>query len=271
MAKEKKQEPRAITPWDKLDPVLVKDLRPIKLRERAHALVRVVDLAYTELMEILCRVQENEYFYDWGYNTMVEWVEQDLGFKKRKAHYLMNIWRSLVVEAGVEKEAIEEVEWTKLRAISRAVSDGVVKPSEAKDLVREAKTEKREEVERKLNQRREESGGGARTSVKQVQAILNPDQYDVWLKTLQKMKRRAGNDDLAVGAVIEMLCLNVLYEDIDKSEDQLAFWIRALERAYPKHHVVVVKGDRAADYLEKAIKKLQEELELKEVPPEIKK
>ena len=60
--------------------------------------------------------------YKWyaGHETFAKFCEHQLGFRLRKAEYLMKIYH-FVVEADVSLQQVEKVHWTKLRVIAQCV------------------------------------------------------------------------------------------------------------------------------------------------------
>src|SRR5271157_4208613 len=87
------------------------------LRKRMRLLAG--DLAkYTiDLAEALLQAQETHCYLQWGFESLPEYAELELGLKPRKSQYLARIAR-VCRDAGVARADYERVEITKLRSIT---------------------------------------------------------------------------------------------------------------------------------------------------------
>lgn len=90
---------------------------------KIKSLLDVVDTNYLDIGRLLWRVNEKNLYQLGNYESFDEYVENELGFKRRKAKYLVSIWKRLRAELGVKKEKIEKVGWTKAKVILPVVNE----------------------------------------------------------------------------------------------------------------------------------------------------
>ncbi len=84
------------------------------------------DQALREIAKLLFTVYQRSLFTRWGFKNFQEYVEADLGFKYRKANYLVNIW-SWYTE-NVHREDVmdaiwNEIGWTKAKELVGVITD----------------------------------------------------------------------------------------------------------------------------------------------------
>lgn len=88
--------------------------------------IQKTDQALREIAKLLFAVYQRSLFTRWGFKNFQEYVEADLGFKYRKANYLVNIW-SWYTE-NVHREDImdaiwNEVGWSKAKELVGVIND----------------------------------------------------------------------------------------------------------------------------------------------------
>jgi hypothetical protein len=95
--------------------------RKNKVRKRIVELKKLVEDSYFEIGELLYEVFYAGYWKGWEYESFKQYVMDELGFHERKAQYLINIYKNLVVKAQVEPEKLEGVGWSKAKEIATVV------------------------------------------------------------------------------------------------------------------------------------------------------
>lgn len=103
-----------------------------KLEKEALRLKKNAEKDYLELAECLARIRdefgkaksEKSSKKDLGHPSFEVWAETVLGWKRRKAMYILGIWDNMYVKAGISKKQIEEIEWSKAAELSRLAKDG---------------------------------------------------------------------------------------------------------------------------------------------------
>ncbi len=88
------------------------------VRAEIKGLNELVTSSTFDLAERLAEVKGAGYYGSWGYQTFLDYVEQELDMKPRRAHYLVRIY-NIMKQLGVPRETYETVSITKLREIVR--------------------------------------------------------------------------------------------------------------------------------------------------------
>ena len=88
--------------------------------------IQRTDQALREIAKLLFAVYQRSLFTRWGFKNFQEYVEADLGFKYRKANYLVNIW-SWYTE-NVHREDVmdavwNEIGWSKAKELVGVIND----------------------------------------------------------------------------------------------------------------------------------------------------
>ena len=91
--------------------------RPDAVRSAAVASLQITDRLGLMQGQLLCEIQEQRYFTSWGFRSFEEYIEGELKFKRRKAYYLINIYRKFVVELELDKIALLDLEWSKAKEL----------------------------------------------------------------------------------------------------------------------------------------------------------
>ncbi len=87
------------------------------LRKRMGVLAKDLSRNTFDIAELSFEMQEHGYFHEWGYTSLAEYSEQELGIKSRKIQYLARIVK-VCRECGVPRKDYEPVGVTKLREIT---------------------------------------------------------------------------------------------------------------------------------------------------------
>ena len=116
--------------------------RPIWVLARVDALVQVVKESYVELTELLWEVKTKEYFRrakdkdGENYDRFQDWVQDQLGWKDRKADYFVSIHEKLTL-AGAPKAALATIEWSKASQLT-ALPEGERQPGKIEVWIKKA-------------------------------------------------------------------------------------------------------------------------------------
>ncbi|MGW8177572.1 MAG: hypothetical protein ACWGQW_02085 [bacterium] len=114
----------------------VETMTKVKALRLVGTLMDDIDHNYFRLGGIFNLIQENPSWYEEkGFDAFFPFVEENYGLKKRKAQYLMQIYRNLV-EAKIPWEKIKGLSWSKLISLSRILTTDNVDEwvEKAKDL-----------------------------------------------------------------------------------------------------------------------------------------
>lgn len=92
--------------------------RSATVRKTLQSLASYSNANLLDMAELLYEAQQNNYCHTWGYPSLPEFAEKELGMKPRRAQYLSRI--VLVYKAvGLERKNVEHVHISKLREIAR--------------------------------------------------------------------------------------------------------------------------------------------------------
>ena len=104
--------------------------------------------------ELLYEVTRHKHWRDWEvadaefeekrrYNSFEEYVETELGFKRRKAYDLIDIYRTFIVDLELPVDRLKQISWSKARLVTKVVNNDNVEDvlKEIEDMtVREVKS-----------------------------------------------------------------------------------------------------------------------------------
>jgi hypothetical protein len=108
------------------------------------AIIHRMRSAWADLAERLYHFSERRHWRALGYRSFEQWLASpEIDLSRREVFYLIEAWRELVVERGVEPKRLERVQVSKVRDVLPAVRRGVVTPDEA---LSDAETLSREDL-----------------------------------------------------------------------------------------------------------------------------
>jgi len=142
------------------------------------------------------------------YPDFWEFVEQEIGLRKRKAQTLMQCYDALV-ECGVKWAEAEKVGWTKLRVVAR-----VIKPDNYREWLKTAAEMSRHDLEQIVREALDpgEQGSGRAsgdsTPIKKLSFSVHEDQVETIEEAIKQAKARAETE--FDGQALELICLEFL-------------------------------------------------------------
>lgn len=92
--------------------------RKNKVRKRIVDLKKMVEDSYFEIGQLLYETFYAGYWKDWEFESFKQYVMDELGFHERKAQYLINIYKNLVIKAEISPEKLEGIGWSKAKEIA---------------------------------------------------------------------------------------------------------------------------------------------------------
>jgi len=75
------------------------------------------------LSQRLYEVHEDKLYEELGHESFNDYAEERLGVQKRKALYLVSIWRSIIVKAGMPVKDLRRIPWAKAKEIARVIDE----------------------------------------------------------------------------------------------------------------------------------------------------
>jgi hypothetical protein len=97
--------------------------RAAHVRRNLMAMVSNLSTNTFDLALLLHEARENNYPTAWGFSSLAEYAEKELGLKKRKAEYLTRIVK-VMQAVGLKREQYEAAGTSKLREITRLDPEG---------------------------------------------------------------------------------------------------------------------------------------------------
>jgi hypothetical protein len=97
--------------------------RAASVRKNLVAMVANLSTNTFDLAELLFEAKENDYAATWGFDSLAEYAERELGLKKRKSEYLTRIVK-VAKATGLTRPQFEPCGVSKLREITRLDPEG---------------------------------------------------------------------------------------------------------------------------------------------------
>jgi len=186
----------------------VDGLSESEVRRRAVQLKERVEEAYFELAGLLYRVSTKEMFRKWGFERFEDYIEAEMGFKGRKAYYLISLYEHFCVKHKDNPEMIKGVSEIGFEKAKELV--GVATPKNIKKLVALAETSNvfqfREHVKKEA---------GVIPQVEEVfrsSFVLYRDQHQSVMEAIE-MAKKMGQTDKPSHA-LSLICLHFVSNNI---------------------------------------------------------
>lgn len=91
--------------------------RAASVRRNLRSLVSGLNTNTFDLAALLFEAREGNYFSAWGFSSLAEYAQKELGLKQRKAEYLTRIMK-VTKAVGLKREQVEQAGISKLRDIT---------------------------------------------------------------------------------------------------------------------------------------------------------
>ena len=189
-------------------PDLISDLvHGIESLEKQDAIARLIELedaheqTYFEIGGLLSVMQKEKWFDPFA--SLDEWVENNTAMKRSKAWALIQIYDA-IVESGVAWAHVQDIGWTKLRAIARVLDE-----ESAHHWISLASNHSKKEIIKLVKQHLTASGGAAESSstATRVRSFkLREDQAKNVNAAIEKMKKWSNTTDNS--AALAAICLD---------------------------------------------------------------
>jgi hypothetical protein len=249
----------------------------IKVRRRARTIINTLDTGYMELGEILYTVWDTPVngdstrepvFQSWGFQSLADYAEQELGLHRRKAEHLRRIFADLqeLTDQGLHprlKRRIVDLGWSKTRELSR-----VLTVENAKQWVEMGENLSYPELLAAISQareaQREAEEGAEEDEVVPANPVGLPEDYKQLknmrvplfpgqLQTVESAIERAAQitNSTVRGHNLEMICTDYLATNhFGKSDDPKAAlkYIAKIERLTGKRFIVVDPDSLDVEY-----------------------
>ena len=184
----------------------LEDETPEAIRDRVKELSHTNDQLQSEMAQTLFKVWVNDLWRDWGYASFKDYVVGDAESFGRKAMYLVQVWKELVVQRNQEPKLLDQIGWSKAIGLVNLDKADPEKFSEHLAYVKKKSTSVRA-IRDLVKELKSGSGDGGSNNhlTKRLSIPLTEEQHEHIQKTIEKIK--AANDVKTDGHALDMLCL----------------------------------------------------------------
>lgn len=218
------------------------DIRRMILKQ-----ISKTDQALREIAKLLFAVYQRSLFTRWGFKNFQEYVESDLGFKYRKANYLVNIW-SWYTENVHREDVIDaiwnEIGWTKAKELV-----GVITDENADHWLQRARelsaVQLAEEARKYLQLEGGDDGSGKSSGgdgFKSMSFKLAEDQKENVDEALKLAEAMSGSDKK--GHNLDLICTNFMATNADSLARNVLDFLSTIEKQYGVMLLAVRPSDR---------------------------
>ena len=215
------------------------------IRETLKEAVSIPDKLDVMSGEMLYEVKENEYWKAWyvddpetgesrPYSTFAEYSQTELDINKRKAYYLCDIYAKFVVELGLDKEILKQLQWSKAKELVPVINAD--NWTELLDKLKGMSVKQVQDMVREMAGKppREEGATDGKDEFVRISFMLTKDQSDNVKSALEVAKSMSGSDK--PGNQLDMICLDFAAGAVDSGLDgaltKLNTVIKHVERAF---------------------------------------
>jgi hypothetical protein len=191
--------------WEGVDSTFVPTLREgmdlverkETIRSTLHKAVKIDEQINLITGELLYEVRENKYYKEWtfedeetketkNYNKFDDYCLEELGLNRRKAFYLVDIYSKFVVDLGLSREQLRELEWTKAAIIVKQIT-----AESAEEWLGRMKTMSKRQLQEYVKGLK---GEGGDTEYKRKTFKINADKYETVEQALEVMGKMQPSD-----------------------------------------------------------------------------
>ena len=241
-----------------------------KLRKQVLTLRDTIEKSYYGLGKELRRVMDGRLrdgtpvWKSWGFVSFDDYCERELGFRERKAYYLLDVFAS--VENGpFSEEDVERLGWTKAASLAPLVKKGIITQNNVSDWLDKTQGKSYQELREITSKakscaakvaseaRSEATKNGTDPDKAVAEAVgkisaesvdiqkstdtiymfrvgFHEEQWNVWQTALKKAKDITGSDKDAW--LVECIASAFLAECLNNRDDMLEVMLSRLEEAY---------------------------------------
>ncbi len=226
---------------------------------------------YLRLAGLLFQVSDSGIWEDWGHESFEDYVDGELGFRYRKAAYLISIFRVMVQELGKDASDLRGIGWTKVGMLTGGASP-VVDEENVDEWLSRARERSTTELQDDIRVARAQGeGGGDGGSSGEQDPADEPDERPQKMAFSLYGAQRA-NVELALelaqadagsekpGHLLDLICLAYCAGASAGAHetDTLEWWIGAMGTRFEVDVMAFKRGDPKA--LESQLKEALAEL-----------
>lgn len=187
---------KAVTAMEKAEVVEGEKEEAKASYRRIEELWESVERSYMDLAEELYRFRENKWYRFFTgrngepYSRFEDFVEERFNMSRRKGWYLLNVFRQLVVEAGVPKTTLKGIPFSKAREIATVVTKSNVE----KWLKKAQEKDYPELLEEVKEERRTVTVSPKGNVMKKFGALLSEDMYENVMRAIEHAVSECGKE-----------------------------------------------------------------------------
>jgi len=171
--------------------------RDVKIRDRLSEIRGIVESSYIEFSQLLREVWANAYYLKWGYETLREYAEDELGIQYRRARYFIGI-ADAVAELKLDWDDIREIGWTSMRTVLP-----VLTKDNAKSWLDRAENTSRRELQKQVQDARGAVSRGESKNIT-IKLTLSEAESSIIMSALDKAKEMISNESSSLA--MEHIC-----------------------------------------------------------------
>jgi hypothetical protein len=190
------------------------------LRDKIKDLTQNISNSYWELSLLVHQVHANKLYKTWGYKEFPEWTAAELGFQKRKAHYLVQFQEYCgkrlpqVLPPAETLSAIDQLKtigWSKALEIAK---ENVITQENYVEVLSHAQTDKIDEFISRLKliksemkeEDKEDSNETNTMKTFRKSFIMTTSQEEIITSAIEKAKKAINKDKTSDTVALEYIC-----------------------------------------------------------------
>jgi hypothetical protein len=241
------------------EPLFVDEARSGFVRKRLMELKEQVGTFYFEMTEKFYEVVEDKYYKKWGFSSFEDYCDKELGWGKRKGWYFVKFFKTLVMEAGLPKEQLRDIDWSKAAAISELPPEELNDKDVRDKWIETAKSDSASTLKSKVGavkeRRRIAREGGKVSALKPIAPEEIKEEEQLVNKTFRLYPAQLQNVELAIknsmktsgsdkeGHNIDLICTEFNVSRGEDADVKLNRMLDSINRAFGVECVAIaIKG-----------------------------
>lgn len=225
--------------------------------------IQRTDQALREIAKLLFTVYQRSLFTRWGFKNFQEYVEADLGFKYRKANYLVNIW-SWYTE-NVHREDVMDAIWNEIGWSKAKELVGVITDENADHWLLRARelnaVQLAEEARKYLKLQAGDGGGGGSSGTDDFKTMsfkLTEDQKENVEEAVALASKMSGSEKK--GHNVDLISTNFIANNADSLARDALDFLGLIEKQYGISLLAVRLSDKAVIHGREVFEAIREDV-----------
>lgn len=206
-----------------------------KVRKHVINLKEDIGKSYVKMGGLFYTILKNKMYLDWGYSSFNEYIENEVDYSTRKAHFLKRIWERFKVDLNVDTESLNTVGWTKSKEIAK-IHDKDKREKVLNDAEKSITSDNKEDLTvnelektaKQLNKDEEEGDDADVRTLKQVTLNFYKNQKELFDKAIKKASDETDSEKR--NYLLSMICLHYLSSSF--GDQELNFLLNQIEKSF---------------------------------------